>query len=1137
MDKGLGRLLAVQTQVAFNDNAAKLALIGLAGLVLPSQRVEGEVGLLAVLLVLPFVLFAPLFGWLADRFPKTTVLRGALWIQTIVAAGLTMALAYRSLPAAAGCFFLLALQAALFSPAKQGILKEWVGSAGLNRAVGAMEALTIVAILAGGFGGGLLLDNLVRITGNPWHGAAEATSLLTVACILSALFFRGVPTSAIHSADPFRVSLLWEHFRDLRRMREQRSLLGAAGGIAWFYGLGGLLYLLLIQVGRETHPGLGAASHAGWLLVLLGGGIIAGALLYGMLSKGKISIGGVPFSALGMTGVLVLLGLVPLDGILFQSGLFALGVIGGTFIIPLNAFLQDRAEDRERGRMIAASNLLTNLMGIGAVGAQVLLAETFHIKPSGQMLGLALSGALVAGIAFLCQPRGAMKALAVFLSRLLYRTEVKGAENLPQTGGILLVCNHVSYADALLLGVSSPRPVRFLAFDGLFRAPLLGAILRLAGSIPVSPRRPKEAMIRAAEYLKAGEVVCIFPEGELTRTGEMMGFKRGFELIARKAVVPVVPVHLDSLWGSIFSFSGGRFFWKWPGEWPRRVRVSFGMPLPSEVSDEEARQAVLGLGEAAFRERSELRENLGHAALRRLAATPWKTLVIDCTKAPVAMSCGKILAAALVLASLWKKTVRGRRVGIALPPGRGAIIANLALVFAGKVPVNLNLTVSREAAEASLPLAGIEEIVTAGPIRTLFPKYPWLAATRDLAADLGGLSKVRLAAALLAIWILPARWLARAFAVASEGGDREALLLFTSGSSGDPKGVPLTHANILANVTQVFITELVTSEDRILGCLPLFHSFGSTFTLWTPLLCDVGLVTTPSPLDAVKVGAAVAAGKATLLLGTPTFLRAYARKVAPAEFASLRLAVAGAEKLPADLATLYREKYQVEIIEGYGLTETSPVLAANLPNPRRGFAAESEQIAHREGSVGRLFPGIAYRFADPETGRSIEALQAGLLQVKGANVFGGYLHDPAKTDEVLRNDWFTTGDLARVDGDGFLFIEGRLSRFAKIGGEMVPLAKIEETAIRTLGLTAEQGPAAALIALPHPTKGEELIFLSVEPVEKELLRRKLAEEGLSNLWIPRKTLQIARIPLLGTGKIDWRGCVSLAQQAEVQEVA
>lgn len=457
------------------------------------------------------------------------------------------------------------------------------------------------------------------------------------------------------------------------------------------------------------------------------------------------------------------------------------------------------------------------------------------------------------------------------------------------------------------------------------------------------------------------------------------------------------------------------------------------------------------------------------------------------------------------------------------------IIANLALVFAGKIPVNLNLTVSREAAEASLLLAGIGEIVTAGPVRALFPKYPWLATTRDIAADLGALSKVRLAAALLAVWTVPGRWLTSIFAIASEGSDREALLLFTSGSSGDPKGVPLTHTNIIANVTQVFITELVTSQDRILGCLPLFHSFGSTFTLWTPLLRDVGLVTTPSPLDAAKVGAAVAAGQATLLLGTPTFLRAYARKVAPAEFASLRLAVAGAEKLPADLATLYREKYRVEIIEGYGLTETSPVLAANLPNPRRGFAAESEQIAHREGSVGRLFPGIAHRFADPETGHPIETPQAGLLQVKGANIFGGYLDDPAKTGEVLHDGWFTTGDLARIDDDGFLFIEGRLSRFAKIGGEMVPLAKIEEIAIRTLGLTAEQGPAAALIALPHPTKGEELIFLSVEPVEKERLRHKLIEAGLPNLWIPRMVRQVSAIPLLGTGKIDWRGCRKLVE--------
>ena len=1135
-NESLVRLLISQTQVVFNDNAAKLTLMGLANLVLPHDKVEGTAGLLAALLVLPFILFSPLFGWMADRFPKTRVLRWALLFQCAVAVALAAALALHSFAGATACFFLLALQAALFSPAKQGILKELVGSEHLNAAVGWMESLTIVAILAGGFGGGLLLDSLTRATGNPWTGAALGLSLLAVACVTSWIVFRPVPSLATHTNEPFRLSLLTEHVGGLRRLARNRSLLGAALGIAWFYGLGGLLYLLLLQVGRETHPGIGAASVAGWLLVLLGCGIIAGAALYARLSKKQITLHALPFSVAAMTAMFLILSALSPSGIGFQIVLVGLGLASGTFIIPLNAFLQDRAESGERGRIIGAANLLINTAGIIAVAVQFFFAAKLGWNPSKQCLALAASTAVVTLIAAACQPRGWLRLMATLPVRIFYRVRIVGAGNLPTEGGALLVSNHVSYVDAVLLGVACRRPIHFLAFDAFFKVPVLGSILRLAGAIPISQQRPKEAIARAVALLKEGRIVCIFPEGELTRTGEVMGFKRGFELLARKASVPVVPVHLDSLWGSIFSFSGGRYFWKRPPALPRPITISFGTPLPGEtIRAEEARRSILELGERTFRERPELRENLGTAALRRLAATPWKNFIVDCSKGTVRMNCGEILAAALTLSSVWRNAFAGRRVGVALPPGRAAVIANLALVFAGKVPVNLNLTVSQEAAESSLRAAAITEIVTAAPVRGLFPNYPWPAAIRDIAAELEGLSKGRLMASLLAVWIVPRKSLIRLFGIEEQGGNREAVLLFTSGSSGNPKGVPLTHTNVLANVNQVWTTEFLSGNERILGCLPLFHCFGMTFTLWTPLLHDIALVTTPSPLDAAKVGAAATAGKATILLGTPTFLRTYARKVAPADFATLRLAVAGAEKLPAELTALYREKYGIEIIEGYGLTETSPVLATNLPerhadqNPEKASRTR-EQTSHRPGSAGRLLPGIAYRLTDPETGTILPPGGTGLLHVKGPNVFDGYLDDSSQSAAVLKEGWFSTGDLVRIDEDGFLHIEGRLSRFAKIGGEMVPLAKIEETIVQTFQLGTVSGPAVAVIAIPHATKGEELVLLTVPALERETLRHKLTEEGFPNLWIPKTIRQVSSIPMLATGKIDWRGCRQIAEK-------
>lgn len=331
--------------------------------------------LLAGLLVLPFVLFSPIAGWLADRFPRTHVLRETLVLQLIVTLALVMALALHQFLIAAACFFFMALQSAIFTPAKQGILKDLAGQERLNQVVSWMEATTIVAILLGSFGGGFLLDSFVKATGNPWVGGTWAMGVLALSCVGSLLVFRGMPVHPAHSPEPFRFSLFWEHFGFVRRLWEQRPLFGAAAGIAWFYGFGGLFYLILVQIGRETYEGVGAASHTGWLFALLGLGIIGGSIFYARWSQGRINLHSLPMSAGGMAVGLIWLVVAPMSGLWFQVGLIFLGITAGCFIVPLNSFLQDRAKCMERGQMLAASNLLGNVAGILAVGLQLGMAQ------------------------------------------------------------------------------------------------------------------------------------------------------------------------------------------------------------------------------------------------------------------------------------------------------------------------------------------------------------------------------------------------------------------------------------------------------------------------------------------------------------------------------------------------------------------------------------------------------------------------------------------------------------------------------------------------------------------------------------------------------------------------------------------
>jgi len=1125
---GLANLMWAQAQVVFNDNAAKLSLIGMANLFMTGQRVDVITNLCAGLLVLPFILFSPVCGWITDRFSKTIVLRNALLMQVAAMLWIICSLLLHSLTGGIIGFFLLALQATFFSPAKQGILKELVGSERLNQAASLMEASTIVAILLGSLGGGFLLDYFIGLTGDRWTGGTVDMVVLTGFCIGSWLLILPIPRQAPQMSEPFRRALFWEHFLELRRLGRQPNLLGAALGSAWFYSLGGLFYLIIIKVGRLEHAQVGATTSSGILLALIGIGIVAGATLYATIAKSRVTLRFMPVCSILMTVSLWLLASVSPTGKLFGLGLFTLGLSGGMFVVPLNAYLQDRSRPEERGRVLAATNLIINVGGLMAVAIQFILADIFDCSLSHQILITAAANLLITLVVIYIHGYFFLQAILQLFCRCLYRVQLVGTSKIPEKGGVLLLCNHVSYVDAFLVPVFCPRRVRFLAYGALFNVPLLGPIMRAFGAIPISPVRAREAMRLATEYLMKGEVVCMFPEGELTRTGTIMGFKRGFELISRKAKIPIVPVHLDSLWGSIFSFSGGKYFWKWPAELPRRVRISFGDPLDSTVKAEEVRQQVLKLGVEAFRDRPELQRSLGATALERLSRTSKDVFMIDCTGTPQITTCGEILAASLVLSKHWRRTLHGNRIGIALPPGRGGIVANLAAVFAGKTPVNLNVTASREAIEASLRTGGIKNLVSAAAVKSMFPKFPWSDQMIDIGKEINSLSKSELLVAMLSIKLLPT-WLLRGmFDISWKGGDREALLLFTSGSSGDPKGVVLTHRNVQANVAQVGAIELFNKSDRILGCLPLFHCFGSSFTLWLPLLREVGLVTTPSPTDAKRVGEAALAGGATILLGTPTFFRTYARKVTPEQFARVRLAVAGAEKLSPDLIQLYREKYKIEIMEGYGLTETSPVLSVNVPNPIMGPAAESQQIGNSQGSVGRLLPGVAYQLVNPETGELKSPGETGLLKVSGANVFQGYLGDPNRSAEALTDGWFNTGDLARVDEQGFLYIEGRLSRFAKIGGEMVPLVKVEEEVIKVLELPDTEGVPVVVMSVPHPVKGESLVLISSYSVELSELRKKLLAAGLTNLWIP-KAIHIAdRIPVLGTGKIDLKACKEMA---------
>jgi acyl-[acyl-carrier-protein]-phospholipid O-acyltransferase / long-chain-fatty-acid--[acyl-carrier-protein] ligase len=714
------------------------------------------------------------------------------------------------------------------------------------------------------------------------------------------------------------------------------------------------------------------------------------------------------------------------------------------------------------------------------------------------------------------------------LVRCFYRVTVLGLENIP-AGGFLLLPNHITWIDAIVLQFACSRPIRYVIDQEHYNKPILHPILRTLGCIPINIRQSHSAIRAAAEKIAEGEIVCLFPEGQLERTGVLLRLQRGYELIARHTNAQVVPVWLDQLWGSIFSFQGGRFFTKFPKRIPYPVTIAFGKPLKAEAADNATvREELLKLGEFCFSRRPSLDRHLAEECVRGLKRRRFATAVIDGTDHSQ-LSRTKLLGAAAALSRYLRKEFSGERIAIVLPASKASMLANLAVTLANKVPVDLNFTAGRTANESCCKRANLRVAISATQFMERLKDFPWPERVLKLDELMPQLKRQIVFWWIVSV-LVPARLLLRLLQIPKQGGHREAVLLFTSGTTGEPKGVVISHRNVVGNVSQFRQLLDARETDAILASLPFFHTFGSTVTLWYPLIEGVRIVTYPNPLEAAKNAELIERYKLTFLLMTPTFLRMYLRKAEPHQLRSLRLIITGAEKLPLDLSSHFEERFHKKVYEGYGLTETAPVVSTNLPDPEPKKPGEHVQSSSRLGSVGRLAPGMAAEIREPETDRKLSLYETGMLWLRGPNIFEGYLHDPKQTAEVLCDGWLKTGDIGRFDEDGFLYIEGRLSRFSKIGGEMVPHETIETKIVDLLGLSGRDERPLAVMGVQDEAKGEALVLLSAVDIDLAELRSKLHEAGVPNLWIPKQIQRVEAIPVLASGKLDLKKCQGLVAE-------
>jgi acyl-[acyl-carrier-protein]-phospholipid O-acyltransferase/long-chain-fatty-acid--[acyl-carrier-protein] ligase len=1118
-------LLLTQTLGAFNDNLFKSAFIMLITYGVAAVPDPGLVAAIAGgALIAPFFLFSATAGELADRFERSRLLQILKAAELVVVLGAAAALVTGSLPLSLVLLFVLGTQAAFSSPVKYALLPQHLATAELVDGNALMEAGTFLSILAGTIAGGLAV---ARVAGP----AACGVLLICFAAAGFAASLR-VPTAPAPAPD-LRVSsnLLAATAGILRQAWQRREVRLSILGASWFWLVGAVSLSQLPSFAKST---LGAGSNVVVLfLAAFSIGVGVGSSLCGRLMRGEVSARYVPLAALGMTvfsfdlglaghaaapAQMALIGIADFlsrpSGLRIFGDLLGLSVSGGFFVVPLYAIIQNRSDEASRARIIAGNNVVNALFMAGAAFVSAGLIAAGLDTPA-LFLILGVANALVT--VWICKllPRDVLRMLARALFRLAYRVEVTGLENVAGAGDrVIIVPNHVSFLDAPLVATFLPGWPVFAIDPAQMQRRWVRPFLAAIDVFPMEPSRPMAAKSLIKSIREGGRCV-IFPEGRLNVTGgALMKVYDGPALIADKAEAMVLPVRLDGVEFTPFSRLSGRLRRRWFPKvtitiLPAR-RLAVRSELRGRARRQQARVALYDIMSEMMARRPDP-ASLFEALLEARAAHGGGHRIIEDPSTPP-LTYDRAIAASLVLGRrLSQGTEAAEAVGLMLPTSVGAAVAFLALQATGRVPAMLNYTSGIDGVLAACRTAGLRRVLTSRRFVEL-AKLDALVVRLAGEVELVWLEEVRTRLGLAdklygAVARHFARRLHRLFSI--QAGD-SAAVLFTSGSEGAPKGVVQSHANLLANRRQIAARVDFSPADLALNALPMFHSFGLTGGFLLPLLSGVRVFLYPSPLHYRIVPEIAYAISATILFGTDTFLAGYARRANPYDFYALRYVFAGAEPVREETRQFWSERFGKRILEGYGVTECSPVMAFNTP------------MHYRPGTVGRFLPLIEHRL-EPVPGIA----DGGRLIVRGPNVMAGYLR-PGRAGAIdpPAGGWYDTGDIVTIDVDGFVAIVGRVKRFAKLGGEMVSLATGERIAE-----TAVSDTRHAVVALPDPRRGERLILVTeARGLDRNRLLEAAHRLGLPEIAVPREVIEIERLPLLGTGKTDYPAVARLAEQ-------
>jgi acyl-[acyl-carrier-protein]-phospholipid O-acyltransferase/long-chain-fatty-acid--[acyl-carrier-protein] ligase len=1121
-------LFLTQFLGAFNDNLLKNALVILATFIVMKDSPDAAQlpALAGGLFILPFFLFSATAGQLADKYDRAKLTRIIKVAEIGIMVFATIGFLLHSIAFLLFVLFCMGMHSTFFGPIKYALLPQHLEDGELLSGNAYIEAGTFLAILLGTIAGGILI---------PMQGGEMIVSAaLVVMAVAGYCTSRAIPPAPAPEPNLVINRNIWqETWRIVGYSRvNKRVFLSILGG-SWFWLVGATFLQQFAPYAKDV---IHADSTVVTLfLTIFSVGIGVGSFLCNKLLRGSIQSTYVPLAALGIsvfgidlyfaslhtghaegTELMNFVQFARLPGSWrILADLFLIAVSGGIYIVPLYAIMQHFSEAAHRARIIAANNVMNAIfMVASALLTMLMLGRGFSIPEI--FLSTSLANLFVA--IYICKllPDALLRSISRFVFTLLYRVEIRGMEHYAEAGKrVLIIANHTSFLDAALIAAYMPEKITFAVNTYIAKARWAKPLLALVDAFPLDPTNPLATKALIDRLKKDGKCM-IFPEGRITVTGSLMKIYEGPGMIADKSDAVILPVRIDGAQYSPFSYLKGKVRIRWFPKITLTVLPPHRFHVDDSIKGRKRRQAtsakLYDVMSLMMFDSSDYRQTLFASLLEASHINGGRHIIAeDVERKPV--SCGQFITRSFVLGRLIARQYPGEKtMGVLLPTAITTALTFFGLQAFGRTPAMINFTAGGAQMLNACKAAQITTILTSrrfvelgkldAAIAELGQAGIAIAYLEDMRKTLGVTDKLF----GLMVSLFPALVYRL---TGSATPDSPCVILFTSGSEGTPKGVVLSHANIQANRCQLAARVDFGPQDKVFNCLPMFHSFGLTGGTLLPILSGIKTFYYPSPLHYRIVPELIYDTNSTILFGTDTFLAGYARFANAYDLHSLRYIFSGAEKLKEETRRVYAEKYGVRIFEGYGATETAPVLATNTP------------MHNRAGTVGRLMPALHFRLEKVE---GIE--EGGRLVVKGPNVMLGYLKADAPGKlQPLEDGWYDTGDIVDVDADGYVTIKGRTKRFAKIGGEMVSLTAVE-SAISALW----PDHMHAVVTLPDDKKGEQILLLTeCKEATREALIQYFRSRKMSELSLPRKII-IASVPVLGTGKIDYQKAKVMAQE-------